>query len=211
MVDLPSKPKMRGLYAITPDMEDTDRLYEMVGHALAGGACWLQYRNKTADSRLRLLQARTIQPLCQQFHVPLIINDHLDIALEIGADGLHVGQGDISVAVARHHLGQNKTIGASCYNQLDRAINARKAGVDYVAFGAFYPSLTKIDTNQATIDLLDEARERLDIPIVAIGGINSGNVEILVRRGCHAIAVSQGLFEAQDIQATARHFSGLFG
>jgi thiamine-phosphate pyrophosphorylase len=201
---------VKGLYAITPDIEDTGRLCEQVYQALSGGVSWLQYRNKTASSQLRLIQAMEIYQLCKQFRVPLIINDHVDLAAAIQAEGLHVGGSDVSVAVARNFLDQDKIIGVSCYNQLDRAIEAEKAGIDYVAFGAFYPSTTKTNTHHASTHLLDAAKKVLNIPVVAIGGICLDNAAVLIAHGCDAIAVSQALFSAQNIQVTAQHFSELF-
>lgn len=198
-----------GLYAITPDIEDSVLLYEIVDHALAGGAHWLQYRNKVADDQLRLEQARMLLPLCQQYRVPLIVNDHPEIALEIGADGVHLGQDDISVSAARTLLG-SRVIGVSCYNRLDLALEAEKAGADYVAFGAFYPTRTKKNTKQATIELLAYAKRQLKIPVVAIGGICSDNANMLIAEGCDAIAVSQALFKVTDVRSAARHFSDLF-
>lgn len=205
-----NKFRMKGLYAITPDVEDTDNLCEKVYQVLAGGVNWLQYRNKQADNKLRLKQARRIHHLCKQFQVPLIINDHIDLAIEIDAEGLHVGGEDIPVAIARRRLGPNKLIGASCYNQFSRAVEAEKMGADYVAFGAFYPSLTKAHTNHAPIYLLDIAKKVLTIPIVAIGGINPDNAVKLVSSGCDAVAVSHALFGVPDIQSATQQFSKLF-
>jgi thiamine-phosphate pyrophosphorylase len=205
-----NRSRVGGLYAITPDTEDTGWLCEKVHQALAGGVNWLQYRNKKAGNRLRLIQAREIHHLCRQFQVPLIINDHVDLAIEIDAEGLHVGGEDISVTVARRHLGQNKLIGVSCYNQFSRAVEAEEMGADYVAFGAFYPSLTKIDTYHAPIHLLDTAKKALNIPVVAIGGINLDNAAELIASGCDAVAVSHALFGAQNVQSAARQFSKLF-
>lgn len=199
-----------GLYAITPDIADTGRLCNAVHQVLAGGAHLLQYRNKSAGKHLRLAQATALQRLCKQFQVPLIINDHLDLAMEIDAEGLHVGGGDISPQIARCHFGQDKIIGVSCYNQLDRAIEAENAGADYAAFGAFYPSMTKAVTCQASIDLLVTARKQLSIPVVAIGGINLDNVGTLVAHGCHAVAVSNALFDAKNIRKTSQEFTRLF-
>lgn len=201
---------VRGLYAITPDMADTGQLYDAVQQALAGGVNWLQYRNKVANSRLRLVQATEIHLLCRQFQVPLIVNDHLDLAMEINAEGLHVGGDDISPLVARCRFGQDKIIGVSCYNELDRAIEAEEAGADYVAFGAFYPSMTKTGALQAPVDLLIAAKKKLGIPVVAIGGINLDNAGMLIASGCDAVAVSQALFGAQEIQSAAQYFSELF-
>lgn len=202
--------RVGGLYAITPDTEDTDWLCERVHQALSGGVNWLQYRNKKADNRLRLLQARRVHHLCKQFQVPLIINDSVDLAIEIDAEGLHVGKGDVSVAIARYHLGQDKIIGVSCYDQFHRAVEAEKEGADYVAFGAFYPSLTKTEACQAPMHLLGTAKKMLSTPVVAIGGINPDNAAKLITSGCDAVAVSYALFGAQDVQFTARQFSELF-
>jgi len=199
-----------GLYAITPDMADTDRLCNAVHQVLASGANLLQYRNKSAGKHLRLTQATALQRLCKQFQVPLIINDHLDLAMEIDAEGLHVGGNDISPGIARCHFGEDKIIGVSCYNQLDRAIEAENAGADYAAFGAFYPSMTKAVTCQAPIDLLVTARKQLSIPVVVIGGINPDNAGTLVAHGCHAVAVSNALFGAKNIRETSQEFTKLF-
>lgn len=200
---------MRGLYAITPDIEDAGQLYEMVQQALSGGVSWLQYRNKKADEQLRRAQILKIHPLCKQFHVPLIINDYVDLASQLAADGLHVGATDVPLVIARRSLDQ-KIIGVSCYNQLECAIAAEQAGADYVAFGAFYPSITKTDAQRAPIHLLEAAKKVLHVPVVAIGGINLDNATSLIAHGCDAVAVSQALFSAQDIQATAQRFSALF-
>ena len=210
LIDLRNRSAVSGLYAITPDMTDTGQLYDAVHQALAGGVNWLQYRNKAADSRLRRVQAAEIHLLCKHFQVPLIVNDHLDLAMEIDADGLHVGGDDISPVMARCYFGRDKIIGISCYNQLNRAIEAEEAGADYVAFGAFYPSMTKTETYQAPIELLTAAKKKLGIPVVAIGGIDLDNAGMLIASGCDAVAVSQALFGAQDIQSAARYFSELF-
>lgn len=209
-IDLRNRSAVSGLYAITPDMADTGQLYDAVHQALAGGVNWLQYRNKAADSRLRRVQAAEIHLLCKYFQVPLIVNDHLDLAMEIDAEGLHVGGDDISPVMARCYFGRDKIIGISCYNQLNRAIEAEEAGADYVAFGAFYPSMTKTGTYQAPIELLTAAKKKLGIPVVAIGGIDLDNAGMLIASGCDAVAVSQALFGAQDIQSAARYFSELF-
>ncbi|MDH5480367.1 MAG: thiamine phosphate synthase [Nitrosomonas sp.] len=199
-----------GLYAITPDLLDTKKLISVTKQALAGGTKLIQYRNKIADKFMFREQAKELQQLCRDFDVPLIINDHLDIAIELDADGLHVGQTDVSVSMARHQLGHDKIIGASCYNQRELAIKAQKDSADYVAFGAFFASVTKPNTTNATIDLLCEAKAHISVPIVCIGGINLTNAIELVERGCDAIAVSDALFHAHNIRSTAKQFLGLF-
>ena len=206
-----AKPFPAGLYAITPDTNSTVRLCEMVEQALAGGATCVQYRNKAADQQLRFEQASEVHRLCQQYDVPLIVNDYLDLALEIDAEGLHVGDNDIAVAAARKYLADDKIIGVSCYNQFDRAVTAQAQGASYVAFGAFFPSATKSDAVRAGIELLQAAKDLLRIPVVAIGGINLHNASILLQSGCFAIAVCQGLFAGDDdVRVTTREFSRLF-
>ncbi|MGH8621167.1 MAG: thiamine phosphate synthase, partial [Burkholderiales bacterium] len=137
------KHPISGLYAVTLDRADTSSLIAAVEAALAGGACLVQYRNKSADPVLRLAQARALLALCRKFRAPLIVNDHLDLALAVEADGLHLGAGDGSLAAARERLGRASILGASCYDRLELALEAERLGADYVAFGSFYPSSVK--------------------------------------------------------------------
>lgn len=199
-----------GLYAITPDSFDTDSLVEMVHKALKGGAKLIQYRNKSAGVLLRRKQVCRLLCLCKDYNVPLIINDYLDLAVEIDADGVHLGQGDVSILQARRSLGDKKIIGISCYNEIDLAVKAEKQGANYVAFGAFYPSVTKPKAVTASLELLRMAKQQLHVPIVTIGGITVTNAHVLVRCGSSAIAVSNALFGNQDIQLTAKSFAELF-
>jgi len=204
------KSRISGLYAVTPDIADTPALLAKVEAALAGGARLLQYRNKTASAALRLIQGRALLALCWEYQVPLIINDHLDLALALDADGLHLGSDDGSLAEARRTLGDGKILGASCYRLLDSALDAQEAGVDYVAFGGFFPSTIKPSTIRAPLGLLGEAKQRLSVPVVAIGGITLDNAPQLVAAGADGVAVISALFEDADIQRTARRFSALF-
>ncbi len=201
--------KIEGLYAITPDVADTAVLVRMTRQVLAGGARLVQYRNKTAGAELRLEQAQTLLNLCREHSVPLIINDHLDLAVAVGADGIHLGQDDIPVTTARHRLGPEKIIGVSCYNQMELATEAEKQGVDYVAFGAFFASSTKSNTVTAPMNLLRQSRQMLHIPVVAIGGITLPHVADLIRQGADAIAASNSLFCVLDTQSAAEKFSRL--
>ena len=199
-----------GLYAITPDCADTENLLVMTKKALTGGAKMIQYRNKIADATLRRKQAGELAPLCREYDVPFIINDHLDLMLEVDADGLHLGRNDISVRDARMTLGNNKIIGASCYNQINLAVRAEDQGADYVAFGAFFTSITKPDAVVAPLEILASAKQKLRTPVVAIGGITRQNAAVLIAQGGDAIAVSSALFGTRDIQITAKSFSQLF-
>lgn len=202
--------EISGLYAITPDLPGTDELLEKVRLILAGGVQIIQYRNKKACADLRREQACGLLKLCRSAGVPLIINDHIDLAIEIDADGVHVGKTDLCVVAVRKQLGSDRIIGVSCYNSLQLAIQAEKEGADYVAFGAFYPSVTKRDTVTASIELLCRAKEKITVPIVGIGGIRLDNARHLIEHGCDALAVSNGLFHADDIQMTAAGFSRYF-
>ncbi|GDX59321.1 thiamine-phosphate synthase [Nitrosomonadaceae bacterium] len=201
--------KIEGLYAITPDVADTALLVRMTRQVLAGGARLVQYRNKTAEAELRLDQAQTLLNLCREHNVPLIINDHLDLAIAVGADGIHLGQDDIPVATARYRLGPEKIIGVSCYNHMELATEAEKQGVDYVAFGAFFVSPTKPNTVTAPMSLLRQSRQMLHVPVVAIGGITLPHVADLIRHGADVIAASSSLFGVLDTQSAAENFSRL--
>lgn len=202
--------KICGLYVITPDSIDTTNLLTMTEEALVGGATIIQYRNKIADAVLLQEQAYLLAQLCRKYQVVFIINDHVDVAMAVDANGVHLGQNDGSIRDARKKLGDEKIIGVSCYNQLNLAIDASQQGADYVAFGAFFASSTKPDAVTASTDLLCKAKQKLFVPIVTIGGITLTNAAALIDQGCDAIAVSSALFNTQDIQSTARAFSQLF-
>ncbi|MEK7845118.1 MAG: thiamine phosphate synthase [Pseudomonadota bacterium] len=202
--------EISGLYAITPDLENTNDLLNKVQQALEGRVQLIQYRNKLANKILRRKQAKLLLQLCREYGIPLIINDHLDLAIEIDADGLHVGQDDISVTKARNQFGQDKIIGASCYNNLNLAVQAEKEGADYVAFGAFFSSLTKPNTISVTMDLVDQAKKKISLPIVAIGGIKLANARTVIQGGCAAVAVCNDLFNTENIKTTATQYSQLF-
>ena len=200
---------IRGLYAITPDEQDTDSLLGRARLALQGGARVLQYRNKLASSDLRLEQASALQRLAREFSVPLIINDDAVLVLEVDAAGVHLGRADGSVAVARKLLGADRMIGGSCYNRISLALEAKEEGADYVAFGAFFESRIKPDAPVATIELLHEARGKLGLPVVAIGGITADNGKQLVSAGADALAVISALFSAEDVLLAARRFADM--
>ena len=205
-----SLPRISGIYAITPDLIDTTNLVMLTQQALIGGAQLIQYRNKIADNTLKLEQAILLSNLCHEFNTPLIINDDLDLAIKVGADGVHLGIEDITVVEARRRLGPGKIIGASCYNKLRYAIEAERHGADYVAFGAFYISSTKPGTVSAPISLLRKAKQCLQIPVVAIGGIDSENILELIYKGADAVAVSRSIFNSINIQLETKKLSCIF-
>ncbi len=198
-----------GLYAVTPDELDTERLCKKVKFALQGGLAAVQYRNKAAGATLRLRQASALLALCRSYQVPLVINDHLDLCAQIDADGLHLGATDCNLGAARRLLGADKIIGASCYNQLELALKAEQAGASYVAFGACFSSDTKPNALHAPLGLFAEAKQKIAIPLVAIGGITLENASSVLQAGADAIAVVGALFNASDIIETSQQFTHL--
>ena len=199
-----------GLYAITPEDADTDRLARKVEAALAGGARLIQYRSKSLHAAARRAQAERLLGLCRRAGAPLIVNDDLELALAIGADGVHLGREDGDVAAARARLGADRLLGVSCYDRLDLAMAAVAAGADHVAFGSAFASPTKPEAVRAPTVLFAQARTRLPVPIVAIGGITLENAPLVIEAGAHAVAVITALFDAEDIAAAAAAFRGLF-
>ena len=205
MADFPG-----GVYAITPETADTERLLAQVEAALAGGVAAVQYRDKSGDVARRHEQARELAALCRRCGAPLIVNDDLRLADLAGADGVHLGRDDGSIREARIILGKGKFIGASCYQSLELAQAAQAAGADYVAFGSFFASPTKPAAGRADADLLRAATRVLRIPIVAIGGITAANAPQLIDAGADSVAVLSALFDAADTRAAARALNQLF-
>lgn len=200
-----------GLYAIADtNFLSPNDLGNAVALALLGGATLIQYRDKSQETQRRYKEAKSLQQICRQHNVPLIINDDVMLASEIGADGVHLGQEDLSLTLARQILGAEAIIGVSCYNKLAQAIAAEQAGADYIAFGRLFPSTTKPEPIYASLDLLREARRTLNLPIVAIGGITIENAPSVIKAGADAIAVIGGLFKSPNIQATAAAYKQLF-
>ncbi len=198
-----------GLYAITPDISDTDELLRRVRLTLQGGARVLQYRNKSASAALRSQQALALRQFTREFDTTFIVNDDAQLAAQVGADGVHLGGEDGSVAAARAVLGNAGIIGVSCYNRAPLALEAARQGADYVAFGAFFPSSVKPEAVKADVQLLRSVRGELNVPIVAIGGITLQNGAALVEAGADALAVITALWDAADIEQAAREFSNL--
>jgi len=202
-------PKLRypGLYAITDGPRDD--LLEAVARALEGGARLVQYRDKTSDHARRHAEAAALRQLCAGRGVPLIVNDDLELAAAIGADGVHLGEQDLALPTARAALGEQAIIGVSCYDSLERARELAAAGADYVAFGAFFPSPTKPLARRASPELLRQSAA-LGVPRVAIGGITPDNAASLVGAGADYLAVISALFGAADVRAAAQTFTDLY-
>lgn len=203
--------QLRGLYAITDaELLAEHQLLTGVEQAILGGARVIQYRDKSADSAKRLRQASELLQLCQQHSVPLIINDDVALAAAVGADGVHLGKDDAELDKARAQLPTKALIGVSCYNDPQLAQQAAAAGADYIAFGAFFPSTTKPEAVRAEASLLQEAKQHLKIPLVAIGGITAENGTALVDAGADMLAVITGIFGQTNIQQSAAAYARLF-
>jgi thiamine-phosphate pyrophosphorylase len=202
--------KLRGLYLVTPDEVDTNRLLDQVRPLLAARPALLQYRNKDADVALRRTQASALLALCRDAGVPLVINDNLSLALELGADGVHLGRDDGDLAAARAALGPDRILGVSCYGEWPRAELGAMAGVNYLAFGAVYPSSTKPQAPRAPLSMLGEARSRFGLPVAAIGGITLENAAPVVAAGADLLAVISDVFQAADPVVRATAYAGLF-
>jgi thiamine-phosphate pyrophosphorylase len=201
--------RISGLYAITPDTSDVEKLLGRVEACLKGGVRLLQYRNKNLSAP-HLDTARALSAMCREYEAILIVNDDSDLAAEVCAQGVHLGRKDGDIAVARQKLGPDSIIGISCYDSLERALQAQRAGADYIAFGSVFASSTKPHAAHAPLSLLTEAAAQLHIPIVAIGGITLQNASQVITAGADAIAVISAAFDAADITKTAQDFSNLF-
>jgi thiamine-phosphate pyrophosphorylase len=205
---------MQGLYLVTPNWDDTARLLDLSGQALAaagpGGIAMLQYRHKEAGPALREAQAGALAALCRRYGVPFIVNDYVELCLQTGADGVHLGGTDAEVAQVRALLGPGKIIGASCYGDMPRALDAQAAGASYVAFGGFYPSRVKKYAVTTKLEILDQARELIRVPNVVIGGMTPENAAPLVARGAHMVAAISSVYQAESVAGAVARFATLF-
>jgi thiamine-phosphate pyrophosphorylase len=201
--------RLRGLYAVTPECDDVDELAARVSQCIAGGAALVQYRAKRASGTAALVQARALAAVCRAARVPLIINDSIELAAAVKADGVHVGRDDVSVREARISL-PDALIGVSCYADPERCRAAARDGADYVAIGSVFPSSTKPGAVRAPLELLAMAREASRLPVAAIGGITTENARLAIDAGADLLAVISALFDAPDVRAAARRFSDLF-
>lgn len=208
----PSARRLRGLYAVTSEsicVSQAD-LLSAVEEALQGGARLIQYRDKWNDRSTRARNAHSLLGLCHQHRALFIINDDVELADDIGADGVHIGTADASLEEARKHLGSAAIIGVTCSNSLERALSAETGGASYVAFGRFFDSRTKPNAPAAPLGLLTQAKAHLNIPVCAIGGITPHNAAELTKLGADMVAAVEGVFGAADIEVAAREYSRLF-
>jgi thiamine-phosphate pyrophosphorylase len=205
------KKRLRGLYAITDErLIPGQHFSEAVELALQGGARIVQYRDKSADQEKRFQQASELRRLCEEYRAVAIINDDIELARAVNADGVHLGKDDISLSEARQLLGDNAIIGVSCYNDLSSAIKAERDTADYVAFGAMFSSSTKPEAVVAGPGIISQAKQQLSIPVCCIGGISMSNIHQLVENGADMTAVISELFSANNIQHAAEQLSQHF-
>jgi thiamine-phosphate pyrophosphorylase len=204
---------LKGLYIVTPDWDDTDKLLSATEQALKGGAALLQYRHKSANADLRREQAGALLALCRKHAVPFVINDYLELCLALDADGIHVGGTDASVAEVRAAVGKGKIVGASCYGTLQLARDAYPAGASYVAFGGFYPSRVKKYDFVTAPEIVAESKKEIPLPVVVIGGMTQQNCRPLIAQGADMVAAISSVYmngPESKVEQAAREFADLF-
>ena len=203
--------RLQGLYAITDEhLIAPEKFEQSIEQALKGGARIIQYRDKSGNAVKRLQQAKQLKNLCHRYNALCLINDDIDLCLSVAADGVHLGKEDGDITQARKRLGDNAIIGASCYGQISLAKQAESKGADYVAFGAIFASLTKPLAKTVGVDILQQAKSQIDIPICAIGGIETDNAKQTIESGADMLAVISSLFAQKNIVRTAEQFSQHF-
>ena len=202
---------LNGLYAITdPILTPTTTIVDQVGAALRGGARIIQLRDKSEDFSQRLQLAKQLRELTRAHEAVLIINDDVEVCLEADADGVHLGQDDMDLPIARSMLGPDFIIGASCHGSIELAEQAVDESADYLAFGRFFPSRTKPDAPPVELEQIREFILRCPVPAVAIGGITLNNAAPLIKAGFEMLAVVQDVFGHADIEAQCRQYADLF-
>jgi len=203
--------KLQGIYAITdPNLLPGDKLLLAVSKALEGGIKLVQYRDKLSSSITRFHHAQNLLACCQDFGATLIINDDVDLCARIGANGVHLGQTDMSIHHARQLLGDTAIIGMTCHNSVNLAKIALKQSASYVALGRFHPSRTKASDFICDRPTLKRVKSGLNCPVAVIGGITLDSAQPLITDGADMIAICRGIFGAPDIQKQARALSELF-
>ncbi|EEG72950.1 thiamine-phosphate diphosphorylase [[Clostridium] hylemonae DSM 15053] len=182
-------------------------LTAQVEEAIRGGATFIQLREKNLDEEQFLREAREVQQLCRSFHVPFVVNDNVEIAAAIDADGVHVGQSDMEAGDVRARLGHDKIIGVSAQT-VEQALLAQERGADYLGVGAVFSTGSKADAVEVSHDTLKEICRAVEIPVIAIGGIGRENVDMLAGSGICGVAVISAVFGAPDIRQAARELRG---
>ena len=197
------------LYAVT-DRAWTGKqtLYDQVEAALKGGVTCVQLREKELDETVFLQEAKELCALCRRYGVPFLVNDNVEIAIACGADGIHVGQEDLAAGEVRRRVGETMILGVSVHT-VEEACQAVRDGADYLGLGAVFPTSTKTDVEQMPNETLRAICDAVDVPIVAIGGINRGNILRLAGSGVDGVALVSAIFSAEDIEGTCRELRAL--
>ncbi len=203
------RPRLRGLYAVTPEVENLAELVRLVRAAIEGGALLVQYRAKRLDAGRRLRQAEAIASLCRDHRVTFLVNDDIDLAICVSAQGVHLGRDDGDPRDARSRLPE-AILGVSCYDEPARVLAAVQAGADYVGIGSIFASATKPDAARSGLAAIAEAKRLAAIPVAAIGGITPANAADAVAAGADMLAVISSLFAAPDVATAARALSRPF-
>lgn len=202
---------IQGLYAITHhDDLSLKRLLSDVEAVLKGGATIIQFRDKHSSTKEKLLRARALKTLCEDYQRVFLINDDITLCEQVNADGVHLGVDDVSIKEARKYLGSNKIIGATCHGSITLALQAQSLGADYIALGKFFPSLTKNEAPLVDLSCIREIKKQCSLPIVAIGGITLDNAPTLISQQVQALAVINDLFSHHDIEQRAKQFCAFF-
>lgn len=203
------KPEILRVYGVT-DASWTGRftLLEQVEQALKGGVTCIQFRDKQLENDAFLREAKKMKVLCEKYHVPLIINDHVEIAIQCGADGVHVGQKDMEAKEVRKLVGEKMIIGVSA-RTVEQAIQAEQAGADYLGVGAVFGTSTKMDAEKISLERLKEICQAVKIPVVAIGGVQKDNFPELAGTGVAGAALVSAIFSAQDIEEECRNLRNI--
>ncbi len=200
---------MRGLYAITDaKLTKYDGILEFAMAALRGGARILQLRDKDLNDIELYPIAMQLRHVCHLYGAKFIVNDRLDLAIKVRADGVHLGRDDADVKLARKIY--DKIIGVSCYGDVEYALKMQRAGASYVAFGSFFASPTKPHAQRVSLDVINAAKARLSIPLAVIGGIKAQNTQDLIARGADMVCVISDLWSARNVEEKAREFSSCF-
>lgn len=202
---------IQGLYAITDQHLIASKKFKAhVRQALEGGAKVIQYRDKSQQHQLRFEQASSLVALCKEFDAVSIINDDVELAKAVNADGVHIGEDDDELSYARAQLGPKKIIGVSCYANLALAQQAVNDSANYVAFGSIFASLTKPKAPVAGLDILQQAKQKINVPVVAIGGITLDNLSHVLTAGADSVAIVSGVFASENVSAAAQHYANAF-
>ncbi len=197
------------LYAVTDRAwVGAKTLYEQVEAALKGGVTCVQLREKEMGDEEFLQEAKEIHALCRQYGVPFIVNDNVEVAVACGAEGIHVGQEDMAAGDVRRRVGDEMLVGVSVHT-VEEAKQAVADGADYLGLGAVFPTSTKTDVDQMPTETLRAICDAVDVPIVAIGGINKGNIGKLAGSGVDGVALVSAIFSAEDIEGTCRELRAL--